>query len=88
MGTALLLPVNVLCEQELVKCFGPAGVRMALLVRPGACPAPAHTVPLGGAIEGDDTDLATFGCPENGGGMMLTCMDFTSCNACCPKCLA
>lgn len=49
-----------LCEQELVKCFGIAGVRMALLVRPGACPAPAHTVALRGAIEGDDTVLATF----------------------------
>lgn len=64
MGTALLLPVNVLRERELVKCFGIAGVKMALLVRPGACPAPARTVALGGAIEGDDTVLATSHCPS------------------------
>lgn len=72
---ALLLPsldlaipswLNVLCEWELVKCFGIAGVRMALLVRPGACPAPACTVALGGALEGDDTVLATFCCPSQG----------------------
>lgn len=39
-------------------------VRMALLVRPRACPAPAHTVALGGAIERGDTVLDTFRCPS------------------------
>lgn len=64
MGAALLLPISVLCEWELVKCFGIAGVRMALLVRPGACPGPAHTVALGGAIEGDDMVPATSRWPS------------------------
>lgn len=59
-----MLPLNVLCEWELVEFFGMASVRMALLVRPGACPAPAGTVALGGAIEEDDTVLATFHCPS------------------------
>lgn len=90
-----MLLLSVLCEPEFVKCFGITGVRTALWVRPEACPALDCTAAVGGAIEGDDTVLATFcgpsqdvRCSRGSEDVMLSRVDFISSDASCPTCLA